>query len=237
MNQIVIYGIIISIILGITTFVASNNYIVAIAVVVIGILYFVILARPMFNKYLVKTKRFRECYHFINTFIVSLSVKGVAQGAYETTVSSMSENFISEIGNIETFSNKEKLEHLNKYFRFHVYSLFIDLINIYEEQGGDILNMSNHLLDETRIIEEYISESITISRKKMFEFAILWALTLGIMIFLRFSLGQFFDVICRQVYYPIGVGGICLFCLISIHIALMRMCKLELKGWNDYEKI
>ena len=237
MSQIVTYGIVISIILGVVTFIASNNYIVAIAILVVGILYFIFLARPSFYKYQVKTRRFAECYHFINTFIVSLSVKGVVQGAYETTIGAMNEDFITNIENIEAFSNKEKLEHLNKYFRFHVYSLFVDLINIYEEQGGDILAMSNHLLDETRMIEEYVSESRTIAKKKIFEFVILWALTLGIMIFLRFSLGQFFDVICKQIYYPIGIFGICFFCLISIHIALIRMCKLEIKGWSDAEKI
>ena len=237
MNQVITYGIIISIILGVVSFIASNNFIVAIAILVIGVLYFIFLAKPVFYKYQVKTRRFAECYHFINTFIVSLSVKGVVQGAYETTIGAMPEDFITNVENIEAFSNKEKLEHLNKYFRFHVYSLFVDLINIYEEQGGDILAMSNHLLDETRIIEEYVSESRLIAKKKIFEFVILWALTLGIMIFLRFTLGQFFDVICKQIYYPIGIFGICFFCLISIHIALTRMCKLEIKGWSDAEKI
>ena len=237
MNPIITYGIIISLIIGIASFVASNNIIVGVVITAIGILYFIFLAKPMFAKYQTKTKRFKECYHFINTFIISLSVKSTVQGAYESAIGSMPEEFINNIENIETFTTKEKLEHLNKYFRFHVFSLFLDLINIYEEQGGDILNMSNHLLDETRIIEEYISESTSISKKKTIEFAILSFLTLGIMVFLRFALSQFFTSLSKQLFYPLGTGAISLFCLISIPFSIMRICELDIKGWDNNEKI
>ena len=149
----------------------------------------------------------------------------------------MSEDFISSIENIEAFSQKDKLDHINKYFRFHVFSLFVDLINIYEEQGGNILEMSHYLLEETRLIEEYISSSKNVTKKKMVEFAILWLLTLGIMVFMRFALSQFFNVIAKQLFYPIGILFICLFCLLSIHIAICKMTKLQIRGWNDAEKI
>lgn len=237
MSQIVLYGIIISLILGIASFVASNNWIISVVILVIGTLYFILLANPMVKKYKTKKERFSECYHFVNTFIVSLSIKGTITGAYESAISSMPDDFITNIENIETFSNKEKLEHLHKYFRFHVFSLFLDLVNIYEEQGGDILEMSNHLLDETRCIEEYVTNSSSISKKKLMEFGVLWFLTIGIMVFLRFSLSQFFKTLTKQLFYPIGILGVSLFCLLTIHIAIYRMCKLQIKGWDDHEKI
>ena len=237
MNQIVLYGIIISLILGSATFVASNNWIVSVVILVLGILYFIFLARPKIEKHKIKTQRFAECYNFINTFIISLSIKGTISGAYESSINAMPLDFINNIENIETFTIDEKLEHLNKYFRFHVFSLFLDLVKIYQEQGGDILSMSNHLLDETKNIEEYIMQSKTLTKKKIFEFIILWALTLSIMIFLRFALSQFFVTLSKQLFYPIGILGIVLFCLISIHIAVIRMCKLQIKGWDDNEKI
>ena len=237
MNSVLTIGIIISVILGVTSFVASNNFIIAIVVLVISILYFVFIARPLINKYETKIKRFDECYHFINTFIVSLSIKGSVTSSYESSIQVMPESFISSIENIETFSQQDKLDHINKYFRFHVFSLFVDLINIYEEQGGNILEMSHYLLEETRLIEEYITTSKNITKKKMVEFAILWILTLGIMVFMRFALSQFFSVIAKQIFYPIGILFICLFCLLSIHIALFKMTKLKIRGWNDNEKI
>ncbi len=237
MNSVLTIGIIVSVILGVASFVASNNFIIAIVVLVLSILYFVFIARPLINKYETKIKRFDECYHFINTFIVSLSIKGSVTSSYESSIQVMPESFISSIENIETFSQQDKLDHINKYFRFHVFSLFVDLINIYEEQGGNILEMSHYLLEETRLIEEYITTSKNITKKKMVEFAILWILTLGIMVFMRFALSQFFNVIAKQIFYPIGILFICLFCLLSIHVALCKMTKLKIRGWNDNEKI
>lgn len=237
MNSVLTIGIIISVILGITSFVACNNYIIAIVVLLLSILYFLFVAKPMLRKYETKIKRFDECYHFINTFIVSLSIKGSITASYESSIQVMSDSFVSSIENIETFSNQDKLDHINKYFRFHVFSLFVDLINIYQEQGGNILEMSHYLLEETRLIEEYISTSKSITKKKMVEFAILWILTIGIMVFMRFALSEFFDVIAKQIFYPIGILLICVFCLFSIHIAISKMTKLQIRGWNDAEKI
>lgn len=237
MNSVLTVGIVISVILGITSFVASNNYIIAAVVFIVSILYFFILAKPMIRKYETKINRFNECYHFINTFIVSLSIKGSVTSAYESSIQVMPPSFIESIENIETFSQKDKLDHINKHFRFHVFSLFVDLINIYEEQGGNILEMSHYLLEETRLIEEYISSSKSITKKKMVEFAILWLLTLGIMVFMRFALSQFFNVISKQVFYIVGILVICLFCLLSIHISISKIINLKIRGWNDAEKV
>ena len=237
MNTTIVYGIVISLILGVATFIASNNYIVGIAIMALGILYFSLIARPLINKYDTKRRRFRECYHFINTFIVSLSVKATIQAAYETSVANMSEEFVQGVENIDTFSIKEKLEHLSKYFRFHVFALFVDLVNIYEEQGGDIIDMSRYLLDEVRLTEEYISDSSAISRKRVMEFATLWFLSLLIMAFMRFALSEFYEIIAKQLFYIIGVFGIGFFCLVTTHIAVAKMCHLRLKGWNDAEKV
>ena len=237
MNSVLTIAIVISIILGVTSFVASNNYFVGIGILVISVLYFVFLARPMMKKYEIKINRFNECYTFINNYIVSLSIKASNTGAFETAIQGMSDDFFKNIENIETFSQADKLDHIHKYFRFHIFSLFIDLVNIYENEGGDILEMSHYLLEEARQVEEYISTSKMIAKKKIVEFAILWLLTIGIMVFLRFALSQFFLTIAKQIFYPIGIALISLFCLLSIHLAITKMCQLHLRGWNDAEKI
>ena len=191
----------------------------------------------MVTKYQTKISRFRECYHFINNFIVSLSIKNSVSSALETTVEAMPEKNFVYSENVDAFSVKEKMQYFSNYFRFHVYSLFIDLINLYEEQGGNILDMSRYLLEETRQIEDYIFRCQNIARKRIVEFAILWVLTLVIMVVMRFSLSQFFANISKQIFFPIGIGAIILFALVSIHIAIMKMCNLKIKGWDDSEKI
>lgn len=237
MNNVLIIGIIISIILALSGFVASNNFIVGIVVLIFSILYFLLIFKRKYEKYTAKMARFDECYHFINTFIVTLSIKNSLSSALEACLDIASDNFKKNVENIETFNLKDKLDYIHKYFRFDVFSLFIDLVNIYEEEGGDILMMSHYLLEETRQIEEYISTCKSISKKRVVEFAILWILSLGIMVFLRFVLSSFFTSISHQIFYIIGIGAICIFCLVTIHIALLKMTNLKIGGWNDNEKI
>ena len=47
MNSVLTIGIIISVILGVTSFVASNNYIICIVVLILSILYFLFIAKPI----------------------------------------------------------------------------------------------------------------------------------------------------------------------------------------------
>ena len=237
MNQVIVIGLVISILLGISGFLASGNLIVGVAGLVLSMLYFLIIAKKAIHKYETKINRFRECYHFINNFIVSLSIKNSVSSALESVIETMPNKELVDGENIDLFSVKEKIQHFSNYFRFHVYFLFIDLINLYEEQGGNILEMSRYLLEETRQVEDYIFRAQGIARKKMVEFAILWFLTLAIMVTMRFALSQFFSTISKQVFYPIGIGGIIIFALVSIHVALSKMCKLKIKGWDDNEKI
>lgn len=237
MNKVTTLGIFISLIIGITCFISSNNWIIALVIFALGIIYFFFLASSMVKRYVIKSERFHQCYHFINTFIVSLSIKGTVSAAYESTLETMGEDFKKSIENIEELSSSDRLDYLNKYFRFHAFSLFIDLIKIYEDQGGDIIDMSSYLLEDLKNTEEYISTSSAINRKKITEFVILWLLSLSIMIFLRFALSTFFITISKQFFYPLGIFAISLFCLVSVHLAIYKMCKLKIKGWDDHEKI
>lgn len=237
MNQVVIIGTVISVILGVSGFLASGNIIVGVVSLVLPFLYFILFARKSIYKYEVKISRFKECYHFINNFVVSLSIKNSVSSALESTIEAMPSKEFAFSENIDLFSVKEKIQYFSNYFRFHVYSLFIDLINLYEEQGGNILDMSRYLLEETRQVEDYIFRSQNIARKKIVEFAILWFLTLAIMVVMRFALSQFFSTISKQIFFPIGIGLIILFALVSIHIAITKMCHLKIKGWDDNEKI
>ncbi len=233
MSSFLLISIVISVVIGVITFLASNNYIIAIIALVIYLLYFLIFARKIFNKYQTKIVRFYECYHFINTFIVSLSIKSSLSSAYETAILTIDKEHVKELETIDSFEINDWLNHLNKYFKFHIFSLFIDLININEEQGGNILEQSKYLLEELRLNEEYISEGTLISKRKMTEFAILWVLTYVIMVFMRFALSSFFQNISKQLFFIIGILLIDVFCLLSIHFAIIKYTSLKIKGWDD----
>lgn len=219
--------------IGVVTYLSTSNLIVSGIAIAIFLLYFFTFGLIMYKKYINKINRFHDCYRFINTFVVSLSIKQSIKSAYETTLNVMSEDFHRDMKGIDDLNEVEKLSYLCKYFKFHVYGLFVDLINLWSEQGGDIIYMSSYLINESRLTEEYINETQTLSVRKIVEFGTLWLFTLAIIIVLRFSLGQFYDFLSKQIYYPFIMLAFMLFVLVTIHIAIVKFSKLEIKGWYD----
>ena len=233
MNIVLIIGVIASIFFALVTYIATNNYIFAAIALVVSILYFILIAMPKIKRNNLKIKRFHECYSFINTFVISLSIKGSIKGAMESTFDNMGEDFKNNIQGLEELNESDKLNYLSSYFKFHIYGLFNNLIDLWSEQGGNIIDMSSHLINEARLTEEYIIECQRMNKKHILEFAILWVISLSIMMVLRFALAQFYTYIIKQVFFPFAVLIVILFCLLTIHIAIMRLNKIEIRGWND----
>ena len=154
------------------------------------------------------------------------------QSGYEITDESTREI----IDSIKDLNEEEKLSYLIKYFKFDIYRLFVDTIKLWNEEGGDILKMSEYLINQARLKEQYLLNSETIHRQKTIEFVVLWSISLAILGILRFALSQFFNKISGSLFYQISVSTIVLFALFSIYILVMRVSNFDLEGWKDDEK-
>ena len=233
MSKRVMIYISISLVFGIVSFIATNNFIVTIIVMLISLLYFLIIANPLIKKSSILIYRYHECYRFINSFLISLNVKGSLSYAFDNVKPSMTEEYLSIIDGIKEMNDNEKLDYLSRYFTFHVYSLFLNIVSLWEEQGGDILSLSSYLINEARNVEEYLINVQRISRTKIIEFSSLWMFALLILIILRFALSQFFAYITNLVYYPIAIGLFFAFILFSIHILITKSFSYQIKGWQE----
>ncbi len=233
MNTLIIIGIIVSILLGVVMYISTYNFIFTGIAFLLSMLYFFAMALPIYKKHIKKVARFHECYHFINTFIISLSIKSSIKGALDSTFESMGDKFINETVGMVELNENEKLNYLTQYFPFHIYGLFLNLINLWSEQGGNIIDMSTYLINESRLKEEYLTESQRITRKNLLEFGVLWTFSMFILVILRFALSQFYDKLSAQLYFPIAILGIIIFLLITIHIAILRATKIEIRGWEN----
>lgn len=236
MNSVLIIFIILSILFGGITYLVTTNIYFALGVLLISVLYFVFLAYPKIKKSINKRTRFHECYHFVNTYIVSLSIKGSIKAAYEDTSNTMSESFSKINESIIDLNEEEKLNYLSSVYPFHIYSLFLNIINLWIEEGGDILKMSTELINETRNVEDYLLACERMSKKKYVEFVILWTISLGILIFLKFALKEFYKDLSGAIFFPISVSAIFIFILFSIELLLLVTTNYDLKGWSDNEK-
>ena len=237
-NKLIILFIVISFSVAVVMYVGSDNYYLSGGVLVTFLLFSFLFFVPKLLKYRRVNDRFHECYHFINNFIISLSIKKAIKPAFENTCLSMSNSFKEMIDNLKDLNDDEKIRYLNgTYFPFHVYRLFIEIVGLYEEQGGDILEMSKYLLQECRLIEEYLISTMSFGNKKCLDFAVLWSISLAILILLRFTLTEFYIYVKNQLFFLIGLGGLSLFVILSTYLLIYKCTKIEIKGYSENEKI
>lgn len=234
--NLVLVGIVVSLVFAGVTFIASQNIFSALGVLILYNMFFVLIARRLVNNSQQKIHRYHECYQFINSFIISLNVKGslssAMQSAYDTSDSGTKEI----IDSIKELNDEEKLSYLIKYFKFDLYRLFVDTVSLWNEQGGDIIKMSHHLIEQVRLKEEYLLACESINKSKSIEFIVLWSIALMILATLRFALSQFFIKISQTIIYQVAIVLTMLFALISIYILVKRVTNLSLEGWKDDEK-
>lgn len=235
MNSILV-GIIVSLVLTGISFITTQNIFLAIFIFLITNVFFVLIVNRKIKKNQLKIHRYHQCFHFINSFIISLNVKGSMSAAIQSGYETTDEDTKALIDSIKELNEEEKIMYLSKYFKFYLYRLFVDTVNLWNEEGGDILKMSQYLINQVRLKEQYLITCETIHRQKTIEFVVLWTISLAILAALRFALSQFFERIRQTIFYQVAVTVIILFVLVSIYILVMRISKLDLEGWKDEEK-
>lgn len=235
MNKSVLIGVVLSLVFGLVAYVASNSIFVSLTVLLLTLIYFVIVIRKRFSQYEKRIADFYECFHFINNFIVSLSIKASVSSSYESTIKTCSEEIINIDYSIKGMTDNEKLIYLKRIFKFDFYQLFVDIVDMWCEEGGNILEMSNYLTNELREQEEYLSFVTIENKKKLVEFSVLWLFSLLILFILRFALNDFYSSICNQSFYPFAIGGFFLVILLSIELITREISNLQIGG-NKYDK-
>jgi hypothetical protein len=168
--------------------------------------------------------------------IISLSVKKTLSGALPSVLEQMDEDFLKEYSDLDHFLDNEKIEYLKKYYRFHIYDLFVDIVNLFIEQGGNILSMSSLIIEQSRNIEEFLTSSSKIGTRKIVEFAVLWIFSIAILLALRMVLSEYYILISSKLFFQISVMVLLLFIAFSIHLLVIRFTNVKIRGYS-YEKV
>ena len=107
--------------------------------------------------------------------------------------------------------------------------MFLNVVDIFSEQGGNILDMADSLLAESTRIEDSLNQAVRTTRKNLLEFVILWGLSLGVLLFMRFGISNFYVMMISS---PLFVGLLACYYLIilfSIHLAITGATSLFIK--------
>ena len=220
----------------IVTFLATNDLMLGAFPAGLALIYFAFVASPQLNLYKKKMQYFKLTNQFVNNFIISLSIQPVIDSAYKNALTSLNFDFKDKLEGTEELSSLEKLQYLGNYFSFHTYQAFVQVVDLWQEQGGDILKMSSFVTNQFREIEEYILACKQIGERKIVEFTVLWFFALSILVVIRFALAQFYVQIIQNKLYLVGVLAIFVFVIISCQVLISKVCYLDLKGWKKYEK-
>ncbi len=213
-----IIGISAAILIGFSAYLASDVWYIGAGVGVIAIVLMVSYVCPAFYAFGQKCRKRHECYLFIHSYLVTLSVCVSLERAYESAAGPLGKEFHHLDPTLEGMDAKEKVEYLNAYFASDLYRLFLSLLDLYLNRGGDVLKLSGELTAEASRIEESESSYQKKAARKAASFFFLWLVSTVIVVFLRFGLANFFTTLKTSWMYLGSLLVFYVFFLVSIGI-------------------
>ena len=196
-----IYAFLGSAFIGFAAYLSSGLWYVGLMVGLLSFvlaLYYVI---PCVIRFSEKSRKRHECYLFIHGYLVTLSVCMSLDKAFEAGAASLGKEFHSLDQTLATMNPREKTEYLVSYFESDLYRLFLSILHLYMERGGDVLKLSAELTAEASRLEETEQAYEKSALRKGFTFFFLWAMALVIVVFIRFGLSSFFASLHTSLTY------------------------------------
>ena len=183
----------ISAVLGLSACFVSGSLIVGGGAIICSFACLFLLVGPLLSGYARGKRRKEEAGAFISSYLLSLSATNSHEKAFDAACVGVKGELKSIVDSICELSAMEKVEYLSSYFDDSVYPMFVSVLKLHQEQGGDVLRLSGELLSESgRVVEEAIAfhgAGIRI----FVQFCLMWGLSLLVLIFIKLGLSQFSD--------------------------------------------
>ncbi len=211
-------------------YLASTKIWLAFAVGVIGLFETIFLVAPMVKRFEEKERKRHECYRFVHSFLITLSVCDSLDKAYESGQRSFQGRLKEIDDSLSKLSSQEKVEYLSSYFHMPIYGVFLSLLDLYLDRGGDVLKVCSSLLEELTRMEESGLLLLAKKRRNLIQYALMWLMSLGIMSFIRYGLSSFFQYLTASSAYVLAIFAYFLFLFASVFIyALSYLGKESLR--------
>ena len=158
-----------------------------------------------------------------------MSVKESLEDAYQSGIRFEDKDLNEVTAEIENMKVSDRISYLREFFNLAVFKMFMNVLDLYQDQGGNILSMSDDLISETTRIEKSVSESIAESNRYLGQFLLLWIMAIAVLLFIRFSISSFYLTMVRS---KVFVGFLLVFfveILFSIHLFIVRYSSISIK--------
>lgn len=229
MKKIDIFFVLLSVILAAICFVSTNSFIYPPILLVLSLLNYFLLMRKDFFKYFSLIERVHTSYHFINSFVITLSVKDSLEDAYQNGIRLNNERLNLETEQLKEMPVINRIKYLKDYFNLSIYFMFLNVVDLYQDQGGNILNIADNLLRECTRTEKTLADTLAIGNKHLTEFIILWVMSIAILLFMRFSLKEFYVSMVANPIIPALIFLFFFICILSINLFVKTFTNLNIK--------
>ena len=236
MKKTSIIFIFLGLILGALCYVSTNNIVFGALTSFIFVVDYFLFMSKRFKHYTSLIERIHTSYHFINSFIITLSVKDSFEDAYQNGIRINNARLNAETDQLKEMPVLDRAKYLKDYFNLSIYLMFLNVINLYQDQGGNILTMSDNLLKECTRAEKTLSDTIAIGNKHLKEFITLWVMSIGILIFMRFSLNEFYAMMLKEKLFGILIFVFFLICILSVNLFIIVFSDLTVKEATKHVK-
>lgn len=225
--------VIISLLFGGSFFILTSDIIFSVAALLIFLLFFFLIYDKKRNYYKRNLSRSYEAINYINNFIISLSVNSSLTYAFENAKNSAQKGLRQQIESINHLAIEEQIAYLYRYFELPLYGVFINIIKQYIFNGGDILDISQVLIRDSRALEDRLMEFEKMSRRKFSEFITSWALSFLILFILQFSISSIYQAIDSVENYALLIFVFYLIFLVSLIFMTYRIYDISFMTKGD----
>lgn len=135
-----------------------------------------------------------QMYFWMQTLLTTLSIKKTITEAFVDVVQRYQLKHELWINPFMSNDALHALKNLTQRFTHPLYGLFVTTLEFYELQGGDVLQLFDSILQQTRIVESRRIEIQQLTKKYFFQWVFLWMLNLFILFMAKWVLMDLFEV-------------------------------------------
>lgn len=230
--------VVLSLLIGFLAYLILSDLLVSIIIVIAFLLVLFLIMKPFLKRALNNERKELEAGHFIQNFFSSLAATSSIEEAYQSASLGAEGEFLDYLKSISNDEVDERLRRLNLYFQSDDYEMFLSLLTLYKEQGGNVIELSSPLLETIAHHETTRKKEKEIRKKNNYQFLSLWGLSVVILLFVRFGLSNFDDLVSNSLLYTIIGSLYFFFALLSFYLYMRHAYPLgEKKGEPTNEKL
>lgn len=207
------------------SYLVTNNYFIPVILFLLIVTYYLVYGRKKYVKHINRMMRIEECYHFSYNLSVAINVKNSIQTSLESIVDTLSPNIKEYLSSTSHLDSLSQIGELRKYFKIHIFDVYFRMLELYVQQGGNIITMSSLILDEMETLNARCLSIRLKSKKSLINFITLWSLAILILVFTRFTIPSFYLKMLDNNIFPYLIMFFFIFVLMSIHMFLCRLTR------------